>query len=293
MGALRLAVTLLPLLIAACGVADIPGSSSSAAVSTVASGKPASGPVACSTSGSAPLDATQLAKCECKSGGSARCVPSDKIPPSLASQLDTCDGGACVPDTVLAAPDHPLPSCTAKGKEGRCLSMCVPLVAKYGDSVLSRGDGDACPADERCVPCDNPLDGSPTGVCQVAAPQAASCGPAASGAAPPSGKQCCASGAKMRGTCVASSSVSPDVQGLLSKRECSSGELCAPSEVVPNAKPVRCGGGVGVCVSDCVSVSSSLFAPIIIDAMTCQLDERCVPCFDPITGEDLKIPGCT
>jgi hypothetical protein len=293
-------------LTAACTIADIPDPAAHdvAAVTNHAPGS--SAPLACAPTTGAPVDTTQLAKCDCKSGGSARCVPSAMIPSALSSQLDTCNGGGCVPDTVLAAPDRALPGCKAKGVEGRCLSMCVPLVAKYADTFLSRGDGDVCPSDERCVPCDSPLDGTSTGVCQIGQPAAAACAapaPAVATAAqgtaivqtpaPPSTlKDCCEKNGQKRGKCVAPSAVSDDLRERLSERECDSGELCAPNASVdPDAKPVTCGGGFGVCVSDCVALG--LGDGRLLDLGECQSDEACVACTPTITGGRSSIPGCT
>jgi hypothetical protein len=151
--------------VVACSVAEIPGAGSD---NLTAKGKKSE---ACSSQDSQlkGADPSTFPKCECKAGGSARCVPAAKLPDTLSNELEKCDSdkGACVPDSVIANGAKSLPACKAKGKEGRCLSMCVPLVAKYASSFLDRGEGDACPDDERCVPCDNPLDGTPTGVCDI------------------------------------------------------------------------------------------------------------------------------
>src|SRR5262249_36180690 len=147
-------------------------------------------------------------------------------------------------------------SCKAKGKDGRCLGLCVPQVAKY-ESMLGRGDGDVCPEDERCVPCENPMDGTRTGVCELnensASASSGSCsagggnagsaggggaraGSSSGGAgADPSAprgarKDCCTVSGSTRGQCVAKNDAPASLQGSLSQHECDSAEVCAPTD---------------------------------------------------------------
>jgi hypothetical protein len=293
---MRLVLILSPgiLLAAGCGVADVPGPTSAAsngaavteqahAGNTVTEDGTCSPPAALSAD-----DVAKLPKCECKSGGHARCVPSSSIPGSLSNQLESCDDdkGACVPDTVLSLGDKSLPVCKASGKDGRCLSVCVPMVAKYADSGLTRGDGDACPSDERCVPCENPLDGTATGVCDIgkSANATSTCAaggskapdgspPSSASTAPAKGKACCAIGGVNHGTCMASSQISSDLRSRLTARECDSSELCVPNDA--GSKPVLCNFGMGTCASRCEE--HSVLQSFVMDLGECPDGQQCVP----------------
>jgi hypothetical protein len=292
------------LLATACGVASIP--SATPPEDSLAPRSPAALGGACTPNVElAPEDPAKLPKCECKDGGKARCVSTAKMPAILANQLAKCDGdeGACVPDTIIQN-GKPPPTCAAKGKPGRCLSMCVPVVAKYAASYLTRGDGDACPSDERCVPCENPLDGTPTGVCDIGegkAPSAALCGgdvgngggigiqPGEAITCPFSGTPadvnrfpaCGAGGRCMEAGLIAD----PRVAARLAP--CAGG-LCVP-EVYVREKgqhlPKSCSSFAGI-EGRCFS---TVFRDVseqedFLDRDACNADERCVPCFNPATG---------
>jgi hypothetical protein len=299
-------------LVVACSIAELPADTGTNEPAITSKSEPTSAATgACSSpSKLAPEDAAKLARCTCAKGGSARCVPTEKVPATIASQLESCEGGSCVPDSILTGGIAAVRSCQAKGKEGRCLGLCVPAVAKY-ESMLGRGDGDVCPEDERCVPCENPLDGTRTGVCEASAQSAssASCGGgagkaaggagggsagAAAGADPnaPRGarKDCCAVSGSTRGQCVAKNDAPASLQGSLSQHECDSAEVCAPTEALEGKNPVTCGAGRGVCVSVCVDLGiKEMFA---FD-LACGLDQRCVPCFmDPFEMIPTNAPGC-
>ena len=73
----------------------------------------------------------------------------------------------CVPDPLVKSGGKAPPTCKSPFGEGRCMSVCVPEVAKNAD-LLNRGEGDVCAEDERCAPCLNPLkNNEPTGVCEI------------------------------------------------------------------------------------------------------------------------------
>ena len=151
----------------ACSVADIPGggappASGQTPASTSSKGEVAADGCDATVPGVVPVrDPSMYEPCACKEGGKARCVTSG-VPASSSRELAACEGGSCVPDTVLQT--GKLASCHSSKKilgktlgEGRCVSLCVPKVAD-DVSLLDRGDEDACAADERCVPCVNPAD---------------------------------------------------------------------------------------------------------------------------------------
>jgi hypothetical protein len=184
--------------------------------------------------------------CACANGGAARCVPSAEIPSTLASQLDACNGGACVPDTIIESGGAAPPTCESPFGEGRCVSICVPAVGDKA-SLLDRGKGDVCATDERCVPCKNPLaNGESTGVCEIgpSAPAEICEDAVTANAPPPSG-----------GT----------------------GACAAP----PSCRSVN--DSEGRCLP--LSLPMVAEQKDLLPASTCGAEARCAPCFHPLTGQ--------
>jgi hypothetical protein len=298
----------------ACSIAEIPtATQGKLGGGTSPTSSAASRTLGCTSAGSKlePVDPTTLQPCACQSGGKARCVKIAKMPSQLASELAKCedDNGACVPDTLVAGGVKAMATCTDQGKQGRCLSLCVPLVAKYASSYLTRGDGDACPSDERCVPCISPLDDSPTGVCEIGEEPPPSCKAAAQAdggtstgidVAPGEQVSCPFAGTPadtsrfpacgpngVGGRCVDASLVAdPRIASRLAS--CDTG-LCVP-EVYVREKgthlPTACTSFAGIegrCFS---TVFKDVAAEVdFLDQDKCAADERCVPCFNPATGE--------
>jgi hypothetical protein len=280
--------------ITACRIAEVPEATPGATGLTKLPGTAEAGvPNACTVTAISPSEAQAMPKCACASGGQARCVPNARVPSTLVPHLETCgDGsGACVPEAIAAAPTAPLPVCQTRGAAGRCLDLCVPLVAKNA-SLLDRGEGESCAASERCVPCTNPLDGTTTGVCSVDLAAAASggCGTPDAGPAvgPSGGKTCCHLGKTPRGRCVAKGSVPGGQEERFTTRECSGTDLCVPNEIGSESAPRACAGGLGICVGSCIELGVT--ERLLLDS--CGEEEVCVPCFAPFTGLPTGLPGC-
>lgn len=288
-------------LVVACSVADIPGTNVNPP--DTATG-PTSADLSCAQSSLQNEDVSKLNACSCKAGGKAHCVATSKMPEGLAKQLEPCDSGtgACVPDTIInkIAPIK----CTSSGDEGRCLSLCVPKVAEYAASV-TRGDGDVCPVDERCIPCINPATGKPTGVCEVGKTPGENCGvlTGAADAQPVacpfkgkpmnvSGYNACAPG----GRCVKQSQIDSMVSDPKRRQQlkdrlapCDTEGLCVPEEYLKEYgqhKPTECSSISGI-EGRCFS---TVFKDVnaqkeVLKRDVCGEIERCVPCFNPATGE--------
>jgi hypothetical protein len=263
-----------------------------------------SGELACSgPSQLTPEDPNKLPKCACAKGGAARCVPKDKIPASLATQLESCEAGACVPDDLVKSGGAAPPTCQSAFGEGRCMNLCVPEVASKA-TLLTRGNASECGEDERCVPCLNPLkNNEPTGVCEIGKAPAAECnqqqGPAAStGGAAPTNIACpytgppivdvktfpsCGDGAR----CVPTTLVPATSAGQLAK--CDQG-LCAPEKSIAAGGqylPKTCkslAGAEGRCLNVVIPAVASQKATLPQDV--CDANERCTPCFSPADGKD-------
>jgi hypothetical protein len=94
------------------------------------------------------------------------------------------------------------------------------------------------------------------------------------------------------GTCVPSDFMPDELASQLDGEACGSEALvCAPNSLLfePDAMPVSCrapGDLEGRCLSTCLpSVAAQADR---LDQRGCDRDERCVPCFDPLTGADTE-----
>lgn len=92
------------------------------------------------------------------------------------------------------------------------------------------------------------------------------------------------------GTCIPSGFIPQGLEARFDSEECGSEALvCAPNSVLfePDPTPVSCrapGDLEGRCLSTCLpSVAAQAEQ---LDQRGCDRDERCVPCFDPLTGAD-------
>lgn len=306
----------------ACSVAEIPGTPAatgvgagekSGSVNTKAKGGQCE-------AGSAPvkaeaIDPTTLAACACAAGGKARCAPKDRLPDTLTAHLEDCDNtaGSCVPDTIIASRGAPLGECKAAGKPGRCLSLCVPKVSENLE-YLTRGDEDACPEDERCIPCVDPLTGDATGICSIESIEEGSITCRASGTAAagsgvdikpgetvscpfdpakstpgdPARFPACGTG----GRCLENALVPADIATRLDSCPAEGGKpgLCLPEIYVTEKGkhlPTTCSSFAGI-EGRCFS---NVFKDVqeqsdILQQDVCKADERCVPCFNPSSGKE-------
>lgn len=296
-------VAVAALLIGACSMPDIEGGGLAGELSPRAT--PKSGDACVDVGGVelAPEDPAKFPKCACAAkGGAARCVPKDKVPASVAGQLETCtQGGAgvCVPDPLVRSGGKAPPTCTSPFGEGRCMSTCVPEVAKNAD-LLNRGEGDVCAEDERCTPCLNPLkNNEPTGVCEIGKATPATCDAKSSPGGPPApAVKCpyegppvvdvstfpaCGDGAR----CVPSSLVPAQSAAML--ETCATG-LCAPEKSIAAGGqylPKTCkalAGAEGRCLNVNIPQVDAQKAQLSRDV--CDPSELCTPCFNPIDGKE-------
>lgn len=269
----------------------------------------------CSGSGSDPADACEgplgkpmplsginaLEACCQAEAGKAHCLEAGKVPSEIQPFLDSCSsGGYCLPDSFLATGAAVPPAqCTAFGGPGVCLSKCIPQVAE--NKALLRPD--TCTgADELCVPCTNPLDGMPTGACELL--ELARC----VGDDPPPPAAACDDPA----TCNYDEGC-PAVVETAELEACGPDAHCMDASFVSDpeqrAQLGTCPGGSKLCVPDvflasggkftaktCASVNGaegrclSAVLPAVAEQAallpqdTCAATEKCTPCYSPIDG---------
>jgi hypothetical protein len=205
------------------------------------------------------------------------------VPPAEQAQLAQCAGGFCAPDPIIAAGgEYVPPNCDpfpGTGAEGRCLSDCIPAI--QAQTNLAQG---ACNGGELCAPCTDPFLGTDTQACTTACDSPKS---------PPfTFPLCCDFNGVPGGTCVPSANVPPGQAGNLGQDVCpNSGAnyLCVPDEYLPNPQiPVdNCTGtfgGLGTCVSNCVSVPFGF----LFFQDVCPDNHLCVDCALAPAGT----PGC-
>lgn len=302
-------------LVVGCSSADPYGAPlpSPRPVATQSGLPPASAAVCASAAPAAGIgDPSTLPAC-CTAGqtGRARCVAREKVPAGVASQLDTCATGLCVPETFVKDPNYQPKKCKAfNGFDGACMSVCVKQVAEVV-GILTQ---DVCEADERCAPCVDPRSNQPSGACDVghskeqAAAAAAACdkgqqfgqpAPTPGTTQPAAPQQCPHQGPPVLdpntlppcGTsggahCVPANLVPPSQQGQLAA--CGGG-FCVPDLFIAtggNFIPRTC-GSVGGVEGRCLHVDLPEVAAQAskLPVSTCQPFERCAPCFDPLTGQ--------
>ncbi|MDD9969867.1 MAG: hypothetical protein OXR73_26710 [Myxococcales bacterium] len=215
------------------------------------------------------------------------CLPAETVPSETTSSLgpDTCASGAsalCVPDSFAAAAGFALQTCRALGfAEGRCVPDCLPQVSE----LVGVAPRDLCPDHHLCVGCFDPFTGDSTGVCELSNDPGPTESPVLFGA-------CCLD----RGTCVPEQLVPEEERTLLSTDTCDErlGLLCVPDPLgeqegfsLPSCRAV--GDLEGRCAPSCLPSVAAL-----ADQLTqgsCQADERCVPCYDPISGAPTGMCG--
>lgn len=234
----------------------------------------------CPHEGPPLLDVTTLPECPSCAGG-AHCLPGSLVPPESQGQLASCDADSlCVPDMFIETGGEFIPpTCESLlGAEGRCLSVCLPSVAEQAGSLPQA----TCQANEVCVPCYDPQDGTDTDACWQG------CDPGPS--EPPVQLPECCDGL---GKCVPSAAVPPDKVDKLPQDTCPEDVdqlVCAPNVYIddPNYKAATCqteglfgiGGGPGGCVPGCLV---SGFEDLLTKQGSCQDGWKCAPCTNPLT----------
>lgn len=235
-------------------------------------------------------------------GGEGKCVPpSPMMTKEMTEQLAQCEGSGgatCVPLSFLRLKKKPLTKCTSfGGAEGVCVSRAIPTMDK-----LTFLPQDRCTPKERCAPCASPLDGRRTGICDLGKP-----------ATKPAG-ECLKDAVK-----IACPHRGPPVLDVKKLEPCASqGMHCMPKSVVPAdfaSQLGPCKDASFLCAPDkaleangqfipktCVSVGGAegrcMHAEIpqvaaqakLLPVEGCDTYERCIPCYDPFSGDEL--PSC-
>ena len=266
----------------------------------VGPGTPDAGPTQCPYTGPPIIDPGTLPACSPACGG-AHCVPAALVPDAQKGLLQACTatgGGAglCAPDRLIETGGNFVPTTCASigGSEGRCLSTCLPDVAAKA-LILPQ---DVCPDEELCVPCFDPTsDNASTGACNIACdspkqpPLELTCPWTGPDLIDPDFLPGCDCGAAH---CLPEALVPADLRPLLGA--CAGG-FCVPDPLIRtggNYIPPTCAsvaGAEGRCLSTCLP---PIAAQTLLPRSTCGAGEKCVPCFDPLTGDGTTPTGaCT
>lgn len=249
----------------------------------------------------------------CCDEDAAHCISSEGIPDELDPLLGRCGAdemGVCLPDSFLTAnAGYEIPPCASLGDlPGVCLSVCLAGVAENRD-ILPQ---DVCNANERCIPCINPIDGQDLGICgpiecsllnEADTPMSAgeeyvggSTGEEMAGmpgSGPLGAQPCC----DMRGSCLSPNIVPEEALEVLGECDTSGGEqlMCVPNVMIDLSwTPEPCMGYIaifnpynGVCLPECLEIPLEW----TFDERPCPENFVCAPCRDP-TGTPTGAPGC-
>lgn len=266
---------------------------------SLACDKPAKPPtmINCPYSGPPIVDTSGFPACSPACNG-AHCVPSSLVPMADQSQLATCPGGFCAPDSITQTGGKGVPpTCTSiAGAEGRCLSTCLPEVASEA-SLLPQA---TCASDERCVPCYNPVAQNPmapTGACTLGCdmptkpPVILTCPWTGPPVIDPSTLPACDNGGCSGAHCLPAAEVPTSVQSQLASCDNGTG-FCTPDQIISTGDkliPTSCdpfpgSGFPGRCLSDCLPQVQQEAASGTLVQSSCSTGQYCVPCNDPFTG---------
>lgn len=228
-----------------------------------------------------PVAAARVFEPCCKD--SARCVPRTLLKDAgFERDLDRLAADSCsdasqvcvATDWLGSGPVKPSTCRAVGGGEGRCLSSCLPEVARQAQN-LRQG---SCEPQALCVPCFDPITGASTNACSIGADP----GPSESPRVFP---DCCGSGGKAQGRCVPRELVPPDQASGLPTGLCASAQdVCVPSALLqtPDTLSACTSTGAltgaqsaGVCLPSCFisRLQSSALAQ-----SSCSVDQLCVPC---------------
>lgn len=224
-------------------------------------------------------------------GDLGRCLPKETLLQSLPEQFleqlseDSCaknSDALCVPEKWLGEAGPQVDSCRAAGAlEGRCLPSCLPQVTKLRDRLAQ----ETCGGGQLCVPCFDPVTGADSLACRIGRDKPRE--PARSFA------QCCGG----EGRCVPEQSLlqslSAEERARVGAGSCpaDSQTLCMPTDWLnsgaPKLKACRVAGDLeGRCMPGCLPEVAARADNL--QQRSCDHDELCVPCYDPLTGEDSK-----
>lgn len=253
------------------------------------------GGATCGTDDFTSPDVSKLTACG-DGKGKGHCFDKSKTP--MAAGFVACADASmvCVPDEVLKAGGKPLKSCKSIAGDGACFSAgLVPEIERQGGSVLTQ---DVCDADQKCVPCKDPLHGNAdTPFCQPIGVHEKACAAAPSGSATtttnaPTTESCCTTGGVSNGICIAETAIPESDRDSAPADSCKTGNRCVPKSLA-TGQPVRCSAGLlgkGVCLDQCFDDKMAMAGKVgFLQKDSCGATEICVPCL-AMTGKN--VPGC-
>jgi hypothetical protein len=242
----------------------------------------------CPYDGPAMVHLDMFEACDCPG---THCAYESLVPEAQKSMLDTCEVGYCVPDEMLLrGGNYVPPTCrTPDGSEGRCMSTCLPDIAAQ-DYGMWQMD---CPPGEVCAPCYNPQTCEDSRACSTApcdAPEEKCKGLACPYEGAPVVDVTKLEECACKGTyCAPEALVAEDLRAQL---DSCNGGYCVPERILEHGgnyvRKCRALYGIfeGRCQSTCLPAVAEKRDQLTQE--DCPDGEVCVPCYDPLTGEDSK-----
>ncbi len=244
---------------------------------------------------------TPVSACSAMNCTGAHCVPMAQIPAGTdVTTLAKCPDGSsyCTPDDYIATQGQfQVKKCTSlEGAEGRCISTCIPQVAKQIDQLPK----DVCMDSERCAPCFNPIDGSDTHACTQGCDKQTTMPPVLFAKC---GIYAMDTSKTPRGLCVPKSLVPMNLQGI-PQDTCKTDELCAPTEKVkdlnynfPMCMPTGLAAALGLMANmagqkgGCVPayLAGTNASVLTMDECT-GMGDLCAPCTNPLSTPTANAP---
>lgn len=256
----------------------------------------------------------------CCDAGPAHCAPAEYVEADQRKDLNMCSGGKsyCVPDDILMrGGKYQPPTCkSVGGREGRCLSVCVKSIAEQKSTLPVS----SCKPHERCAPCYDPRTGMGTGACTV--------GPCDKPKEAANAFEKCGNGADGSGALCVPNDLVPAVDRCYfdnigcfqNTATCSEpGTLCVPQKIIdagPTFEPKVCTASMSGflalfmtifsnpftaftkmseysdarCISKCMKDVRENPSASLLGSGSCDADEICVPCYDPMKLSEGKVP---
>ncbi len=227
-----------------------------------------------------PIILPNLADLPACGDGKGHCFPAEQTIFDAENLEDCPSGGSCLPDKYLTMNGKKATSCTfhINGKPGACVSLLLKDIAANKDALRQEN----CEPDERCAPCNHPIEGFDTKLCGELGPHEKACASEALNESP--AETCCHG----MGVCMKTEDAPAESRDDMPRDVCPEEKVCAPAAMV-DGKTKTCDvlGIPGVCLDVCFA--AMLRGTTQVTRADCGPTELCLPC---VIGKGQGMPGC-